>query len=60
MVPSKDNNRLGITFGQKLIQEKFYIFAIIILKKNAYNKFQMEKFINFDFHNEVCIEFHFS
>jgi hypothetical protein len=62
MVPSHDDNRIGVTFGQKLILEKFYIRAILILKKNPFNEFKMERFINFDddYYKEVCIQFHFS
>lgn len=57
MVPSHDDNRIGVTFGQKLILEKFYIRAILILKKNPFNEFKMERFINFDddYYKEVCI-----
>ena len=34
---------------------RYYIFAIIILKKNNMNQYVMERFFNFDFHNDVCI-----
>ena len=55
MVSSKDDERIGITFGTRLILNRFYIFAIIILKKNQYNKFEMERYFTFDFHGDVCI-----
>ena len=63
MVSSHDDERIGITFGTKLILSRFYIFAIIILKKNQWNKFEMERFIEFtkvDYLQDICIQFHFS
>lgn len=55
---SKDEKKIGVAIGKKLIKDEVSITEIAIYKKNAAGKFEIEKLRDWEF-TDTCVEFQF-